>query len=94
MNIRLWDWPLMQKNYYEDALKIFRGLMYVDGLDFKWNYKPKNIYDYLKNKLEGQRFDNIAGALQEYTEEVLTEWIKNAIKKFKINVSFFLVEFQ
>ena len=77
--------PYAKKNYYEDALKIFRGLMYVDGLDFKWNYKPKNIYDYLKNKLEGQRFDNIAGALQEYTEEVLTEWIKNAIKKFKIN---------
>tara|TARA_B100000963_G_scaffold361104_1_gene394870 strand:+ start:407 stop:2206 length:1800 start_codon:yes stop_codon:yes gene_type:complete len=77
--------PYAKKKYYQDALTIFRGLMNVNGIDFKWNHKPKNIYDYLKNHLEGHRFDNIAGALQEYTEEVLTEWITNAVKKFKIN---------
>ena len=38
------------------------------------------MYDYLKTELEGYRFDNIVGALQEYTESILNEWIRNQLK--------------
>ena len=77
--------PYAKEKYYLDVLKVFKRLIKVKGISFSWNYKPKNIYQYLKNELEGYRFDNIAGALQEYTEEILTKWIKNSIKKFQIN---------
>ena len=74
--------PYAKEKYYLDVLKKYlKGLFFLDGISFSWNYKPKNIYQYLKNELEGYRFDNIAGALQEYTEEILTKWIKNSIKK-------------
>jgi carbamoyltransferase len=54
-----------------------------DGLTFKpktrlWtNY----CYSYLKEKLENHRFDWIAGAIQKLQEELVTQWVKNAITK-------------
>lgn len=64
-----------------ETLKIYQKTMYVDGLDFKYHEKPQDMYFYFKNKLEGQRFDGIAGGLQSYTEQILTQWIRNCIKK-------------
>lgn len=60
-------------------LEIFRETAYVDGLEIKFKHKPKDIYFYFKEKLEPYRFDGIAGALQRYTEEIICEWVRNAI---------------
>jgi len=43
------------------------------------------IRHYLKEHLAYQCFDNIACALQEYTEAIATDWIKRWIKKTGIN---------
>jgi carbamoyltransferase len=40
-----------------------------------------NIAPYLKRDLAKMRFDNIAGGLQLFTEELLVEWIKNSVKR-------------
>ncbi|MFL2678880.1 MAG: carbamoyltransferase N-terminal domain-containing protein [Alphaproteobacteria bacterium] len=77
--------PYAKKKYYNEALKIFENLLDVDGINFKWKYKPNNIYEFLRKEFEGHRFDNIAGALQEYTETLLSKWIKNSINKYKID---------
>tara|TARA_Y100000590_G_scaffold465450_1_gene637811 strand:- start:2012 stop:2983 length:972 start_codon:yes stop_codon:yes gene_type:complete len=41
-------------------------------------------YDYLQKNLCGERFDNISGALQNFTEEIVVDLVKEAIKKTKI----------
>ena len=69
----------------EQAYNIFKDTLYVDGLDFKWKNKPKDSYFWFKNKLEGCRFDGIAAGLQKWTEDLITQWVINAINKFGIN---------
>jgi len=65
----------MQKSY-----EIFKATMYVDGLDFKYREKPRDHYFHFKERLEGQRFDGIAAGLQKYIEEIMCQWVENAVK--------------
>ena len=66
------------KDYIRNpAYKIFKETLVVDGLDFKWNEKPSDMYFYFKEKLEGIRFDGIAAGLQMWVEELLSEWVTN-----------------
>jgi len=67
-------------DYYQGPLKVFRETMCVDGLGFKYKVTPPDLYVYFRDKLEGYRFDAIAGALQQYTEEILVEWTRNCLK--------------
>lgn len=39
------------------------------------------MYQYLRQALELHRFDSIAGGVQIYTEEMLVQWVKNAIQQ-------------
>jgi len=71
--------------YYEKAYQAFKETMYIDGLEFKYNVKPKDLYFHYKERLEGCRFDNIAAGLQTYVEELLCQWVKNAIKQTSIH---------
>lgn len=70
------------KPYYSDKpYKIFKENLYVDGLEFKYHEKPADMYYYFRDKLEGCRFDGIAGGLQRYVEDMLAEWVTNAARK-------------
>lgn len=77
--------PYGKEKHGQQALDIFRQTLYVDGLDFKWNIKPTDSYFWFRERFEGQRFDNIAWALQTWVEELLTQWVGNAVKHFGIN---------
>lgn len=66
--------------YFQGPLKVFRDTMYVDGLEFKYRMTPPDLYVYFQRLLEGYRFDAIAGALQQYAEEILVEWTRNCLK--------------
>ena len=63
----------------------FKNLFKVRNLGIFLKNKPKDFFFYFKKKLEHCRFDGIAGALQRTVEETLVMWIKNCIKKTKIN---------
>ena len=73
--------PYGKREYYEPLLEVFRRTQYVDGLGFNYNFKPPDLYVYFREAFEGARFDNIAGALQSYCEEIVCEWVKSAIAK-------------
>jgi len=62
---------------FEPAYRVYKETLIVDGLDFKWDKKPVDMYFYFKEKFEGMRFDGIAAALQLWLEELLAEWIGN-----------------
>jgi len=57
-----------------------------DGLSFKLNtpLSTNYCYYYLRDAFERVRFDNIGGAVQKFTEDMLVSWVKAAIKKTKI----------
>ncbi len=57
----------------------------VKGVNFITKKKPKDMYFYFKDHLEGIRFDGLAGGLQLWTEDLTKKWFKNIIKKTKIN---------
>ena len=74
--------PYAKPYVWKKAYDVFRKGMYVDGIDVKFHEKPKDHYFWFKERLEGVRFDGIAGGLQKYTEEILTEYVQNAMKHF------------
>lgn len=59
---------------------IFNEILKVNGLEFEWGKKPKDLYFHFRDRLEGHRFDGIAGALQRKFEESVCEWVGNALK--------------
>lgn len=65
--------------YYQKAYEVFRNTQYVDGLGFAYSEQPPDLYVYFRDRLEGLRFDTIAGGLQKYTEEILVQWSRNAL---------------
>jgi carbamoyltransferase len=71
----------------EEAKKLHHLLkLSNDGLGFKLNtpLSTNYCYYYLRDAFERVRFDNISGAVQSFTEEMLVKWVKSAIKKTKI----------
>ena len=56
----------------------------IVGINFKKEKKVKDYFFYLKEKFKYERFDGIAGGVQDFVEISLTKWFKNINKKFKI----------
>jgi carbamoyltransferase len=75
--------PYAKEAYYKEALDIFNSYMYVDGFEFKYHKRPKDLFFQFKKEFEHIRFDNIAGALQKYVELLLTQWVANACSRLK-----------
>lgn len=69
-----------KKDYVQGPLAVFQNTQFVSDLGFGYREKPSDLYFYFKEKLEGFRFDAIAGAVQTYTEELLMQWAGNALK--------------
>jgi carbamoyltransferase len=66
--------------YFQDILDIFQNTMFVEGLGFDYRTIPSDLYFYFRDLLEAKRFDNIAGAIQQYTENILVKWAKNTMQ--------------
>jgi carbamoyltransferase len=67
-------------DHTEGPLAVFLATQFVNDLGFGYREKPSDLYFYFKEKLDGFRFDSIAGAVQAYTECLLTQWAENALK--------------
>lgn len=74
--------PYATEYQIKKPYQIFKQTLYVDDIDFKYKEKPTDHYYWFKDKLEGCRFDGIAGALQKYVEEIMAQWVQNVIEKF------------
>ena len=76
--------PYTQKANYLEILNFFLNSLKVKKLDFQINKQVKDKYFYFKKNLNGFRFDNIAGALQSFTEIRLKQWFENVSKRFQV----------
>ena len=77
------------KDYHMDVFKrVFEPVIdldYDNPLVFKSKIRPGLFYDHLVKNAVGERFDNIAGAVQLLVEDRVVRWIKAAVKKTGIN---------
>lgn len=63
--------------YVKNLLAGFQDILKVEGLKIVYKNKPENLFDYLAELVKYQRFDNVAGAVQQFTEEILTKLVSN-----------------
>jgi carbamoyltransferase len=69
--------------------KVFESMQSLEGLDFRFNPKVKDIYHYLEENLDSFRFDHIAAGLQSFTEKMLGTWFRRALKHYKSDTAVF-----
>ena len=64
-------------------------ILSLNGIKFKRNPNLKDFYFYVLDKLKYERFDGIAGGLQDWLEKLLSQWVINILKKTKTNYLIF-----
>lgn len=70
----------------EAAADVFRGWAEFEGGGLPaWRRREGTphafaLYGWLRDRLEGKRFDHIAGGVQRWTEETLCEWVRRAVR--------------
>jgi carbamoyltransferase len=74
--------PYSQPKYYTGMSQSLERLLKVDGLTFRRSTlaTSSNSIASLERIYRHQRFDAICGALQDYTERSVIQWVKNAIQ--------------
>lgn len=81
--------PYAYQNKAAELSNVFKNLVKLsdDGLTFNAvnNAHTNFLYDYLRANLERRRFDEVAGAIQIYTEEMLCAWVTQCIEKTGIS---------
>jgi len=74
--------PYAKPEHAKKIIPIFKDLLWLNKKDEFESSIPMPLVKYvLKDKLSYHRFDNIAGAIQNFTEEITTDWIRRWIKK-------------
>ena len=73
--------PYASPDSVERVLALLKPLVWRSGLKFDSLFPDQAYYYYIKEHLEGQRFDSISGAVQQLTETLLKEWVIEAIRQ-------------
>jgi len=74
--------PYAKDSYLKQILPIFEKILFLNELDEFRSVMPLYLCKYyLRENLVYHRFDNIAGAIQLFTEKIVLEWISRWIKK-------------
>lgn len=77
--------PYATEYQIKKPYEIFKKTLKNEGIDFVYEEKPTDNYYWFKERLEGCRFDGIAGALQKYVEEIMSNWVIEVSRRFKSN---------
>ena len=75
-----------KKEYVEKAKSIMERISKVEGMKIVNHERPDDLYSFLKQGWRSTRFDNIAGAVQSYTEEICEQLIQNIVKDKTKNI--------
>ena len=74
--------PYYEGSKISEVEKVFESMQFLDDIEFKFNSKIPDIYNYLENNLQTFRFDHIAAGLQSFTEKILLKWVQNILKSY------------
>jgi len=67
--------------FIDDAIKILDNILLVDDMKIIRNKRPRDLYKYLIEGWALERFDNIAGAVQRYTEKIAIELFEDIYRR-------------
>lgn len=73
--------PYAKASYAERAMSVLENLCAVDGMRIVSKDRPKDLFSYLEEAWKVHRFDNIAAAVQLYTERIACELVRNIAKE-------------
>ena len=74
--------PYASRQHGDKAAALFGGLVKVkDDLSFSSKIRTNVSYYWIRQRFAQQRFDNVAYAVQKFTEEVTLEWVRKAIAR-------------
>lgn len=77
--------PYAKDSYIKKSYKVIEDISDVQGMRIIAKNRPRDLYGYLKEAWADHRFDNIAGAVQYYAEELATRLVKNIAKETGIS---------
>ena len=72
-------------NFSSRTKAVFNEAMSVEDGDFKVNPNVLDSYKWFQDRLEGERFDNIAYGLQSWLETSLLDWVEYYVKETGIS---------
>ena len=73
--------PYAKSNYYKPLTEKLNGLLDVsDSGQWVSRVNPRRLQEALEEIFRYQRFDNVAGAIQDLTERLILKWIRYWIK--------------
>ena len=74
--------PYAKSQYYQTILEALRRMIRInEGGDWESSHSSKPLLRELDKIYRFQRFDNVAGAIQELTEELTCQWVQYWIRK-------------
>ena len=77
--------PYASSSMADEAANMFRSYLGLDASGMRLKRKTwrraNDLSDRVFSDMKGKRFDAICAGLQHFTEELLTEWTKAAVKK-------------
>jgi carbamoyltransferase len=77
--------PYASDRAADEAANMFRAYLALsdDGLSFRrrTSQRTNDLGERIFDDMRGKRFDHVCAGLQLFTEELMTEWVKAAVKK-------------
>ncbi|MBF0343329.1 MAG: carbamoyltransferase [Nitrospirae bacterium] len=77
--------PYANTKEVEKANRVFQNLFEIDGLNIRLKERPQDFYFWFLKKLEGCRFDGIAGALQKTVEDITVKMVKHCCEELDVS---------
>lgn len=77
--------PYAKASYAERAMAVIENLCEVDGMRIVSKNRPNDLLSYLEEAWKIHRFDNIAAAVQLYTEKIACQLVSNIAKETGIH---------
>lgn len=73
--------PYAKPSHVARARATIEDLLAVDGMRIVHKNRPRDLYAYLRAAWVDHRFDNIAGAVQSFTERLAAELVSNIVRE-------------
>jgi carbamoyltransferase len=70
-----------KSSHVNRAKQVIDNLCTVEGMRIVHKNRPVDLFSYLEEAWKVYRFDNIAGAVQAYTEEIACALVKNIVRE-------------
>ena len=77
--------PYAKQEKVKEVYDLFKKIIWIEGLSFQSSFRMQYADSFLQNHMKYLRFDSIAGAIQQLSEDLICQWVRNSIKKTGID---------